>query len=59
VVKVTDSWFRPVWLDQALAVAPSLTPHAAILGIGMEIVTGTPGARGFTPIPKRWTVERT
>ncbi len=25
----------------------------------MEITTRTPGARGFTPIPKRWAVERT
>ena len=25
----------------------------------MEIVQRTPGTRGFTPLPKRWTVERT
>ena len=25
----------------------------------MEIVQPTPGTRGFTPLPKRWTVERT
>lgn len=25
----------------------------------MEIAARTPGTRGFTPIPKRWAVERT
>ena len=25
----------------------------------MEITARKPGARGFTPIPKRWAVERT
>lgn len=25
----------------------------------MEITTRKPGTRGFTPIPKRWAVERT
>ncbi len=25
----------------------------------MEITARAPGARGFTPIPKRWAVERT
>ncbi|MFC9035333.1 transposase [Streptomyces arboris] len=33
--------------------------HAATLGIDLEIVQRTPGTRGFTPIPKRWAVERT
>lgn len=33
--------------------------HAASLGIDMEITTRTPGTRRFTPIPKRWAVERT
>lgn len=32
--------------------------HAATLGIDMEITARTPGTRGFTPIPKRWVVER-
>jgi transposase len=35
------------------------TGHAATLGTDLKIVQRTPGARGFTPIPKRWTVERT
>jgi hypothetical protein len=25
----------------------------------MEIVQRTPGTKGFTPLPRRWTVERT
>ncbi|CAM5701056.1 hypothetical protein SANTM175S_05997 [Streptomyces antimycoticus] len=33
--------------------------HAATLGIDLEITQCTPGTRGFTPIPKRWAVERT
>ncbi|NUL04714.1 transposase, partial [Streptomyces lunaelactis] len=32
---------------------------AATLGIDLEIVQRMPGAKGFTPIPKRWAVERT
>lgn len=36
-----------------------LVAHAAALGIDLEISARTPRTRGFTPIPKRWTVERT
>lgn len=36
-----------------------LGEHAATLGIDMEITARKPGIRGFTPIPKRWAVERT
>ncbi|MGY3676746.1 hypothetical protein ACVWXU_000369 [Streptomyces sp. TE33382] len=36
-----------------------LVEHAATLGIDMEIAARRSGTRGFTPIPKRWTVERT
>lgn len=36
-----------------------LVEHAATRGIDMEITACKPGTRGFTPIPKRWTVERT
>nr|WP_324605411.1 transposase [Streptomyces sp. NRRL F-2664] len=36
-----------------------LVEHAATLGIDMEITARKPGNRGFTPIPKRWAVERT
>ncbi|MFE0421449.1 IS5 family transposase [Streptomyces sp. NPDC058953] len=32
---------------------------AGTLGIDMEITTRKAGTRGFTPIPKRWAVERT
>lgn len=32
--------------------------NPATLGIDLEIVQHAPGRRGFTPIPKRWTVER-
>ncbi|MFF0018460.1 IS5 family transposase [Streptomyces sp. NPDC005374] len=37
----------------------ALLEQAATLGIDLEIVQRTPGTRGFTPIPKRWAVQRT
>ncbi|MGW7529717.1 IS5 family transposase [Streptomyces sp. NPDC054783] len=48
---------RKVWVDGGYR--QHLIEHAAQLGIDMEIVQRTPGTRGFTPLPKRWTVERT
>ncbi|MDH6225029.1 transposase [Streptomyces sp. MJP52] len=48
---------RKVWVDGGYR--QHLVEHAAILGIDTEITTRTPGARGFTPIPRRWAVERT
>lgn len=48
---------RKVWVDGGYR--KHLVEHAATLGIDMEIVARTPGTRGFTPIPKRWSVERT
>ncbi len=48
---------RKVWVDGGYR--QHLVGHAATLGIDMEITARTPGTRGFTPIPKRWAVERT
>ncbi|MFI6056575.1 IS5 family transposase [Streptomyces violascens] len=48
---------RKVWVDGGYR--QHLVEHAATLGIDMEIVQRTPGTRGFAPLPKRWTVERT
>ncbi|WP_405958151.1 IS5 family transposase [Streptomyces phaeochromogenes] len=48
---------RKVWVDGGYR--KHLVEHAATLGIDLEIVQRAPGARGFTPIPKRWAVERT
>ncbi|WP_206503220.1 IS5 family transposase [Streptomyces chrestomyceticus] len=48
---------RKVWVDGGYR--KHLVEHAAALGIDMETVERTPGTRGFTPFPKRWTVERT
>ncbi|MET9973191.1 IS5 family transposase [Streptomyces sp. NPDC006356] len=48
---------RKVWVDGGYR--KHFVEHAAALGIDLEIVQRTPGTRGFTPIPKRWTVERT
>ncbi|WLQ69244.1 IS5 family transposase (plasmid) [Streptomyces sp. NBC_01201] len=46
-----------VWVDGGYC--QHLVEHAATLGIDMEITARKPGTRGFTPIPKRWAVERT
>ncbi len=69
---VQDSNAGPRLLDQVAADHPTIrktwvdggyrkhfVEHAAPLGIDMEITARTPGTRGFTPIPKRWAVERT
>ncbi|MGW6217434.1 transposase [Streptomyces sp. NPDC055109] len=48
---------RKVWVDGGYR--QHLVEHAATLGIDMEITQHKPGTRGFTPIPKRWAVERT
>ncbi|WP_314249767.1 IS5 family transposase [Streptomyces sp. DSM 40907] len=69
---VQDSTVGRILLDQAAADHPGLrkvwvdggyrqhlAEHAATLGIDMEITARRPGTRGFTPIPKRWAVERT
>lgn len=48
---------RKVWVDGGYR--HHLVEHAATLGIDMEITQRQPGTRGFTPIPKRWAVERT
>lgn len=48
---------RKVWVDGGYR--QHLVKHAATLGIDMEIVARTPWSSGFTPIPKRWAVERT
>lgn len=69
---VQDSTAGQTLLDQASADYPDLrkvwvdggyrkhfVEHAATLGIDLEIVQRTPGTKGFTPIPKRWAVERT
>ncbi|MFD0212391.1 IS5 family transposase, partial [Streptomyces hirsutus] len=48
---------RKVWVDGGYR--QHLVEHAATLGIDMEITQRKPGTRGFTPVPKRWVVERT
>ncbi|MFD0109314.1 transposase, partial [Streptomyces sp. NPDC127164] len=48
---------RKIWVDGGYC--QHLVEHAASLGIDMEITQRKPGTVGFTPIPKRWVVERT
>jgi transposase len=48
---------RKVWVDGGYR--KHFVEHAATLGIDLEIVQRAPGTRGFSPVPKRWAVERT
>lgn len=48
---------RKVWVDGGYR--KHFIEHAATLGSDLEIVQRAPATRGFTPIPKRWAVERT
>lgn len=45
------------WVDAGFKQA--VVRHGARPGIDVEIVQRDPGARGFTPEPKRWVVEQT
>ncbi|MBP2702186.1 IS5 family transposase [Microbispora sp. RL4-1S] len=45
------------WADSAYST--SVIEHSATLGIDLEVVRKDPATRGFTPLPRRWTVERT
>ncbi|MGI5192152.1 IS5 family transposase [Streptomyces sp. CA-288835] len=69
---VHDNAIGIALLDKVAATAPTVTKswvdagfkqavveHGARLGIDVEIVQRDPGARGFTPEPKRWVVEQT
>ncbi|MFD3622715.1 IS5 family transposase [Streptomyces sp. NPDC058676] len=56
-VAATHPTIRKVWVDGGYR--KHFVEHAATLGIDLEIVQRDPGTRGFIPIPKRWTVERT
>ncbi|MGP4112711.1 IS5 family transposase [Streptomyces sp. 4N509B] len=47
---------RKAWVDGGYR--QHLVEHAARRGIDMEIVQRGLAARGFTPLPRRWTVER-
>ena len=46
-----------LWVDGAYAHTVAFAARYA--GIALEPVTRPAGARGFVPLPKRWTVERT
>jgi transposase len=45
------------WADSAYRNA--VIEHGATLGIDVEVVRRDPATRGFTPLPRRWAVERT
>jgi transposase len=45
------------WADSAYR--NTVIEHATTLGINLEVVRRHSATRGFTPLPRRWTVERT
>jgi transposase len=48
---------RKAWADSAYRT--TVIEHAATLGIDLEVIRRDPATRGFTPLPRRWVVERT
>lgn len=56
-VAVEHPTVRKTWVDGGYR--QHLVEHAATLGIDMHIVRRDPATRGFTVLPRRWTVERT
>lgn len=56
-VAVDHPTIRKTWVDGGYR--KHFVEHAATLGIDMEITARNHGTRGFTPIRKRWAVERT
>lgn len=46
-----------VWVDSAYRA--TVVERGAAHGIDVEVVTKTPGQKGFQPQPKRWAIERT
>jgi transposase len=45
------------WVDSAYRT--TVIERGAGHGIDVEVVTKTPGQKGFQPLPKRWAIERT
>jgi transposase len=54
---VTHPALHKLWVDGGYR--QHIVEHAATVGIDMQIVQRPPGGRGFTPLPRRWVVERT
>jgi putative transposase len=48
-----------IWADKAYHSLELIAWVGATLGTVLEIVRKPAGQRGFSPLPKRWTVERT
>lgn len=46
-----------VWADSAYRTA--VIEHGATLGIDVKVIRCDPTTKGFTPLPRRWAVERT
>ncbi|WP_182906270.1 IS5 family transposase [Microbispora sp. H13382] len=56
-VAATHPTITKTWADSAYRT--SVIEHSATLGIDLEVVRKDPATKGFTPLPRRWTVERT
>lgn len=53
----THTTIRRVWVDAGYQ--QGAIDAAAAHGIRLQVVTKTPGQKGFHPLPKRWVIERT
>jgi transposase len=55
--KATYPTITKTWVDAGFK--NTMIEHGAALGIDVEVVTRNPHIKGFTPVPRRWVVERT
>jgi transposase len=55
-VAIDNPSVTTAWVDAGFKNA--VAAHGAGLGIQVAVVHRDPGIRGFTPLPKRWVVER-
>lgn len=56
-IAATYPTITKTWADSAYR--NTVIEHAATMGIDVQVVRRDPATRGFTPLPRRWTVERT
>jgi len=53
----THRHISTVWVDSAYRT--TVIERGTVHGITVEVVSKTPGQKGFQPLPKRWAIERT
>ncbi|GAA0948357.1 IS5-like element ISSco3 family transposase [Actinocorallia libanotica] len=56
-VVIDNPAVRTAWVDAGFK--KQVADHGRALGVAVQTVQREPGAKGFTPIPRRWVVEQT